>query len=532
VAATVGGAVIPFRLRLRRREQGIVLAVAGLVLCVAALLPLVALAAELLSVGTDGLRLWAERRTWVLLGRSLLLSGVVTAVALAIGIPLGVLFGRTDVPGRHLAWLLHAFPMFLPPFLLALGWFHLFGRQGFLGGDATARVLFSEFGLIALLGLTFAPAVTSLVALGVLGVDPSLEEAARTTARPWRVATRILLPAAWPAVALAAVVVSALAFSELGVPMFLRVEVFQTAVFARLGGVDYAPGEAIALLLPLVPVSIALLGLEAWLAGRRSFEVLGMRVRSRLPLPLRRWRLPASIVCWLAALFSIAPVLSLAARAAWGGGFRAASQWLRLAPINGLIAATASACIILFVGVVVGHAVARRSRAARWFDALAVLAFVTPASVLGVGIIAVWNRTATQIVYGTLAILVVGFVARYSVVGVRVFASVVAQTPAHLEAAAAAAGVGYGRRLARIVLPLGARGAAFAWLLAFVFCLRDLETAVLYYPPGREPLTVRIFTLEANGPEPVVAALGVLHVGITATVAAVGFLLLRRKAPA
>jgi iron(III) transport system permease protein len=73
-----------------------------------------------------------------------------------------------------------------------------------------------------------------------------------------------------------------------------------------------------------------------------------------------------------------------------------------------------------------------------------------------------------------------------------------------------------------VVLPLNARGVGFAWLLTLVFCLRDLETAVLFYPPGGEPLTVRIFTLEANGPEPIVAGLSVMHVGMTALVLALG----------
>ncbi len=532
MASSVGGAVMTPGLRVRRNEKAITLAAAGLILAVAALLPLFALVVEVLGLGADGLRLWAESRTWLLLGRSLALSTSVTVTALAIGCPLGVLLGRTDVAGRRAAWLLHAFAIFLPPFLPALGWFHIFGRHGLLGSNATATLFFSHVGLVAVLSLTFAPVVTSLVALGVMGVDPSLEEAGRTCARPWRVATRILWPAVWPATALAAIVVFALALSELGVPMFLRVDVFQTAVFARLGGIDYAPGEAIALVLPLVPVAIALLGLERRFAGQRCFEVLGLRTHSRLPLPLRRWRLPATIVCWTAALFSVAPVVSLAIRAAKGAGFRDVFHWARFAPINGLLAATVAASIILVSGVVIGHAVARRSRAARWLDALAVLAFVTPASVLGVGIIAVWNHPATRIIYGTLAILVVGFVARYAVVGVRVFASVVAQMQVHLEEAAAAAGAGYGRRLTRIVLPLGARGAAFAWLLAVVFCLRDLETAVLFYPPGQEPLTVRIFTLEANGPESLVAALAMLQVAITAAVLLVGVPLLRQKAPA
>ena len=68
-----------------------------------------------------------------------------------------------------------------------------------------------------------------------------------------------------------------------------------------------------------------------------------------------------------------------------------------------------------------------------------------------------------------------------------------------------------------------------AWFLALVFCLRDLETTVLFYPPGREPLTVRIFTLEANGPEEVVSALAIIHVLATAGALAIGWLLVRSR---
>ncbi|MEW6270640.1 MAG: hypothetical protein AB1689_15255, partial [Thermodesulfobacteriota bacterium] len=64
---------------------------------------------------------------------------------------------------------------------------------------------------------------------------------------------------------------------------------------------------------------------------------------------------------------------------------------------------------------------------------------------------------------------------------------------------------------------------------AFVFALRDLETPVLFYPPGGEPLTVRIFTLEANAPTAVVAALATVQVVVTALVLVVGGAALRRS---
>ncbi len=509
-------------MRSTRLEQTLVLAAAAAVLVAGSFLPLATLAAEALAWPSQAAALLGSSRPWTLLARSLLLASAVTILALVIGTPLGVIIGRTDAAGARFAGALHAFPMFLPPFLLGLGWFQLLGRQGFVGSEASARALFSEVGVVFVLSLTFTPVVTSLAALGVLGVDPSLEEAARTVARPARVAVRILLPAAWPALALAAIVVFALALSELGVPMFLRVDVFAAAVFARLGGIDYAPGEAVALVLPLLLVAFFLLWMERRLVGARSFAVLGLRAAARSPLRLGRWHAVATGAVWLAAAVSSAPIAALALRAWRGGGFSDLGEWLGRSPATSVVVAVAAASVIALLGLVIGHAVARRFPGSASLDALAVFAFLTPASVLGVGLIGVWNHRATQAIYGSIAILVVGCVARYSVVGIRTVAAVVAQSPVHLEEAAAASGAGFLRRLFRIVLPVNARGVGFAWVLALVFCLRDLETAVLFYPAGRAPLTVRIFTLEANGPEAVVAALSVTHIAITAAALVLG----------
>jgi len=520
----------PLRAALRRHEQELVLALAAAALCTVGVAPFASL---LVREGTA----WLNASTPLvssgalsLLLRSLVLSALVTLLALALGMPLGVLVGRTDVRGLWPASLLHAFPAFLPPFLLALGWFHLFGVSGLLGSEATSRALFSDVGVVFVLALAFTPIVTCLVALGIQGVDPGLEEAARVVAKPSRVVTRILIPAAAPAWILAAIVIFTLSFSELGVPMFLRVDTFPAAVFSRLGGVDYAPGEALALVLPLVPFALLLLAAERRFVGTRSYAVFGLRSRRQDRLGLGRWRPAASAALWLAALLSVAPIAALAWRALSGGGLAEAGRWMGRAPWNSLSSSAVAATAIVGIGLVVGHATARRLRGAAALDSAAVLAFVAPAAVLGIGLISLWNRPALQWVYGSTGILVVGYVARYAVIGVRTIGSLIAQTPLHVEEAAAAAGAGFWRRLTRILLPLHARGVGFAWLLALVFCLRDLELAVLYYPPGGEPLTVRLFTLEANGPESVVAALAVVQVTMTAAVLGAGGFLLRRRA--
>ena len=242
----------------RRTRQGapesLLLWAPGVILAFAVLIPVVTLVLELTS-GEDGMSgvaaILLEPDVWLLLAGSVALATAVTMLATLLAVPLGVLLGRTDVGGR--GWLLavHAFPMFVPPFLVALGWFHIVGANGYLGTPSTARLFFGPVGVVAVLGLTLAPIITSLTALALQNVDPSLEDAGRVAGGPVRVIARILLPTAWPAVALGLLLVFALALSELAVPMFLRVRTYPASVFARLGGIDYAPGEAVALGLPL-----------------------------------------------------------------------------------------------------------------------------------------------------------------------------------------------------------------------------------------------------------------------------------------
>lgn len=505
------------------RQERVVFVGAALALAVAAVLPFLTLLLELagsLAGGERGavLEPLASARLWRLLGTTLLRAGAVTVGALALGVPLGLIVARTDTPGRWPAFALHLLPGLLPPYLLALGWFHLFGRGGLVGNAASAGLLFGEVGAVGVQALAFAPVVTALCALGALGMDASLEDAARVVARPRRVLLRIVLPAAAPGIALASLLVFALALSELGVPMFLRVEAYPAAVFARLGGIDYAPGEAVALVLPLVVVALALLAAERRLTASRDYAVLGLRGAGRGPLPLGGWRALSAAGCAVAALLALAPLAALGRAALLGAGFGEVSQWMGRSVGVSVSSAALAATGVLLLGIPLAHALVRCRPWARLLDGLAILGFVTPAAVVGVGLIGTWNRAATAWVYGSLAIVVLGFVARYAAVGMRTSASVLTTVSPGLEESAAVAGAGYLRRLLCIVLPLRARGLVAAWLLVLVFCLRDLESAVLVYPAGQESLTVRIFTLEANGPEAVVAALACMHVALVALV--------------
>lgn len=502
------------------------MAAAVAVLGAAVLPPLAAVGRELVGV-SGALGLLGGASLWWLLLRSLALSIAVTAVALGVGVPLGVLFARAAFPFRKALLGAHVAIVCVPPFLPALGWFHLFGREGLLGGALSARLLFSELGVVLVLAGCFTPIVTALTALGVAGVDASLEEAARLVSGPWRVAVLVLIPCAAPVIALAGLLVFTLALSELGVPMFLSVNVYPAVVFARLGGMDFAPGEAAVFVLPLVLVAALVLALERRFAGRRAIAALAGARAPRGPLFASQPWIVA--VAGLGAIGSMLPLGALALQAMKHGGLAEVGDWLGDAPRNGLRASLLASVVMSALGLVLGHALARRTRVGVWVDRVSTLMFVLPSSILGVGVMVAWNHASTNWLYGSYWVLVVGFVARYSAVATRVFAASVAQVPNSFEEAARTVGAGYLRRLV-LVAHVSWRGLVATFVLGFVFALRDLETAALFYPPGGEPLSVRIFTLEANGPPPVVAGLAVLHVAITFVAVGGGWLAFRAKA--
>lgn len=505
--------------RLWLHHQGdLTLASVALAVVVVAGLPLAAVAAELTRAGGIQLRLLGEPQLWLLLLRTVVSGLAVTLLATVIGVPLGTLVGRSDLRGRRFLWLLHSFPLFVPPFLLALGWFYLLEGTG-----VAHRVLFNDVGVVAVMALALAPIVTALTAVAVSGIEPQLEEAARLVASPLDTVRGVLLPAARPAITLGGLLVFSLAVSELGVPLFLGTRTYTESVFSRLGGIDYSPGEAAILAAPLLAVGGLLVIGERRLVGTHRFELIGLR-RPGSPFPLGAARPLATTGAVVLAAAGLAPIAGLAWRA--GRSLATVPSWIGQSLWTSLLFSAAAAAVALGAAVVVGHALGARRWAARALDTLLFLAFLTPAAVLGVGLVDAWNRPATSWLYGSWAILVVAGVARYGILAVRTATVAFAQSSPRIEEAAQVAGVAFLHRLRSVLLPVHRRGLLLAFLITMVFCLRDLDLVVLFYPPGLEPLMVRIFTLEANGPPAVVASLALVQIGVTAAILSVGALTL------
>jgi iron(III) transport system permease protein len=451
------------------------------------------------------------------------------ALSAAVGVPLGAILGRTSMRFAGAALFLHAVPLVLPPFISALAAFHLFGRDGWLGSLVTTDWLFSPIGCVLVLTLCFTPVITLLTWLGVRSTDPSGDEAARLAGGARRALWRVVLPQAVPSITLGIIIVFSLVLVEIAVPMFLRIDIYSAAVFVRLGGFSFAPGEAAVLALPLVVLSILLWTVEQVSPARRVIALPAARSACIPLVESRRARRVTAAIALLAAGIGAMPMIVVGVVATQGDGFALLATYAGDSVINSLLYAACVSTVVVAISISLVAVARQYPRFISLQDAIAWLGFLLPPALFALGAVTIWNRAATGWIYSGAGIVVLALAARYAVLALRVELAGNSHLSPTLLEAARTCGATHWQLLIHVQLPALRRFIVGAWLLVFIFCIRDIETTALLYPPGGDPLTVRLFTLEANGPPAVVAALAVVLASLALLPAAVASLLLRGK---
>src|SRR2546421_11340291 len=117
-------------------EKRLTLAAAALTLAAIGLLPVVTMIASTFYVHAGFSLIAYEallasgKELMLLMGHSIVLSLSVTFFAIALGVPLGVLLGRTDLPLRGSLTILLTLPLLVPPYVIAVAWFNVLSSTG------------------------------------------------------------------------------------------------------------------------------------------------------------------------------------------------------------------------------------------------------------------------------------------------------------------------------------------------------------------------------------------------------------------
>jgi iron(III) transport system permease protein len=183
---------------------------------------------------------------------------------------------------------------------------------------------------------------------------------------------------------------------------------------------------------------------------------------------------------------------------------------------NSLVLAATGATAVVGLGVWIGYARARaRPRVGQLADVLLVVLFALPSTVVGVGLIGLWNRPGPLgAVYGTDVMILLAYLARLVPVAALALAASVRLVPASQEEAAAVTGAGWLRTMTHIVLPQIRLGLGAAWIVAFILAFGELGATILVAPPGEATLPIRIYTIIANTPASHVAALSLMQTAV------------------
>ena len=455
--------------------------------------------------------LWLDARQQGLLWNTAQLGVGTALLATVIGAPLGLVLARVDLRGKALLRIALAAPVVLPPYVVALAWTYLGSRSDL------AEWTHSLPAAIVVLGLVFYPLSMLATEVALRRIDGRLEEAAVLSAPPYLVLRRITLPLAAPSVLAAALVIFVLSVSEFGVPGLLRVRVYTTEVFTAFAAL-YDFSRAVLLAVPLLGLSLIVAMVAVVLAGERLVSTRrGSRTR---PALLQEWQRPSEAAAITVAAIALGfPVTVLTREALGAESLPAVVAGSGSAIANSLRLATIGATVVVGLAVWLGYARARaRRRFGQIADIVFVVAFAVPSTIVGVGLIGLWNRPGVVgALYGTDVMLILGYLARFVPVAALAIAATIHYVPESHEEAAAVSGAGWLRTMAGIVLPQVRLGLLIAWVIAFVLAFGELGVSILVAPPGEATLPIRIYTIIANTPPSHVAALALLQTVVILT---------------
>jgi iron(III) transport system permease protein len=477
-------------------------------------------------------------------------------LSIALGVPLAWTTARSDMPLRQVVHALVALSYITPPYLTALAYIILMGPDAghfnrllrwLLSLDAAPFNIFSMGGVIFVIGIHVFAFTYFLTYTALQSVDASLEESAQVLgASRWAVIRRINLPLVAPAItggALLAAVDSLALFGPqaiIGTPA--RIVFLPTRVYATIGGYPPRWGEAAALSLVLVLLTVIGLGIQRGYLERRSYVTVGGRGVRTQRTELGGWRWLLLAFCGAVVFFSaIAPigVLTLTAFSKnWIeppalanltlAHFNAALFTDQIAArgiLNSFRLATAAALIAVSLGAAIAYLDVRTKLCGRRpLDYLAILPLGLPGTVMAVGILLAFIRPPFSI-YGTLWILLVAYVARFIPLATRSANATFRQIDPSLEEAARITGASWLTAIRRILVPLSRPGLLVAFLLVFIPAFGELSATILLYTGGTETIAVAIYRLNDLGQLEVVSALAVFTIGVILTLSLVASLL-------
>ena len=439
-------------------------------------------------------------RNLEILWNSIILALSITAASIVISLPMAWLTTRTDLPFRRGWALLTALPLVIPSYIGAYLFVSAMGPRGIVQGwletlFGIERIpsLYGFPGALFVLTLLTYPYILLSVRAALAGMDPAIEEAARSLGHtPWQTFWRVTLPQLRPALTSGSLLAILYALRDFGAVAILRYNTFTRAIYVQYqSSLDRSAAAVLALILILL--TLILLALEIRTHATHRYRSTS-RVRPPTIIPLGKWKWPAILFCGGVAMAAlILPAVNLAYWLVRGvqAGERITSLWgLSLNSFSiSLIAALVTVAASLPISIL---RVRRAGRHTILLERLTYLGFALPGIVIALALV-FFGANYVPFLYQTAPMLIFAYVVLFLPQAVGAVETSLLQVHPNLEEAGRSLGKGPIQVFRRITFPLVQPGLGAGIALVFLTTMKELPATLFLSPLGFKTLATSVW---------------------------------------
>lgn len=457
-----------------------------------------------------------------------------------IALPLAWLVGRTNLYAKKFFRTLFVSTYMVPPYVGAMAWLRLLNPTVGTLNSFLKNVLnlsdmpfniYSMGGLVFVLTTFYYPYAFITISRAMENMDPSLEEAARMSgASPVRTLFTVTLPLMIPSIVASALLVFVAAASCYGIPSIIGAPGRLYTVTTRI--VDYVYigsqaglEDAVSLAFVLMILVFVILYISYYAIGKKNHITISGKAVKPSEVDLGRWRVPVTIAVALFALIIIViPFVTVFAtsftlnmgRSVLSAGNFTVKYWKIITSrhsitgsvTNSMVAAFCAATIGMIICLVMAYIQKRTTIKGRYLpDFLITVGSGTPSVVIALALIMTMSGRFGINIYNTLAIMVIAYMIKYMMMGMRTVVSALSQVSADIEEAAQSSGAGWFRRLKDVLFPLVAPSAVAGWFLIFIPSFYELTMSNLLYSDKTRTLGVELFINQTYNSQQTASAL-------------------------
>ncbi|EJE8529940.1 putative 2-aminoethylphosphonate ABC transporter permease subunit [Vibrio parahaemolyticus] len=465
---------------------------------------------------------------WVSVGNTFTLGVIVTSVVGVLAFGYAYALTRSCMPFKGLFQILGTAPILAPSLLPAISLIFLFGNQGIAKEMLLGNSIYGVIGIsMGLIFWTF-PHALMILTTSLRTSDARLYEAARALkTSPIKTFFMVTLPAAKYGLISTLIVVFTLVITDFGVPKVIggSYNVLATDIFKQVvGQQNFAMGAVTSIML-LFPAVMAF-GADRWVQKKQK-SLFDTRSVPYQPEPNKARDSICLVYC---SIISIA-VLAVLGMAVYGSlvtfwpwnkaltlnnyNFAEMSTYGWSPFFNSLTLAGWTALIgtaVIFVGaycIEKGRAFGPVRQA---MQMLSVVPMAVPGMVLGLGYIFYFNdvNNPLNVLYGTMAFLVINTVVHYYTVGHMTALTALKQLPSEIEATAASVKLPQYKLFFKVTLPVCMPAVLDIATYLFVNALTTTSAVVFLYSTDTIPASVSILNMDDAGQTGAAAAMAVM----------------------